>query len=125
MKENSWVSLSMHKHRSLFHLNFNYQNFSVSDDFFIHRFSDSSPTRKYNEDGATEKDEDDQSRRSSSQDDYPSLQPENVVSILVSASFLKMEPLVTVGLRYVHSNMNKILSATHNINCLGEPLLSR
>ena len=93
--------------------------------FFHSSFSDSLPTRKYNEDGATEKDEDDQSRRPSSQDDYPSLQPENVVSILVSASFLKMEPLVAVGLRYVHSNMNKILSATHNINCLGEPLLSR
>ena len=56
---------------------------------------------------------------------YPSLKPENVVSILVSASFLKMDPLVSVGLNYVHSNMNKILSATHNINCLGEPLLSR
>ena len=82
-------------------------------------------TKNYNEDGTSEKDEDNQSRRSSSQDIYPSLQPENVVSILVSASFLKMEPLVTVGLRYVHSNMNKILSATHNINCLGEPLLSR
>ena len=75
-----------------------------------------------NEDSDVDKENDE---RSSSQEVYPSLQPENVVSILVSASFLKMDPLVAVGLRYVHSNMNKILSATHNINCLGEPLLSR
>ena len=86
---------------------------------------DSSNSKAYNEDGDADKDNDDQSRKSSSSGIYPSLQPENVVSILVSASFLKMDPLVTVGLRYVHSNMNKILSATHNINCLGEPLLSR
>ena len=84
-----------------------------------------SSAKDNNEEGDTDKDIDDKLRRSSSQDIYPSLQPENVVSILVSASFLKMDPLVTVGLRYVHSNMNKILSATHNINCLGEPLLSR
>ena len=55
----------------------------------------------------------------------PTLEPSNVVSILVSASFLKMDPLVEIGLRFVHENMNKILLATHNLNCLGEPLLSR
>ena len=55
----------------------------------------------------------------------PQLEPGNVVSILVSASFLKMEPLVEIGLKYVHANMNRILLATHNLNCLGEPLLTR
>ena len=55
----------------------------------------------------------------------PTMEPSNVVSILVSASFLKMDPLVEVGLKYVHVNMNKILIATHNLNCLGEPLLTR
>ena len=55
----------------------------------------------------------------------PCLEPGNVVSILVSASFLKMEPLVDIGLKYVHGNMNRILLATHNLNCLGEPLLTR
>ena len=55
----------------------------------------------------------------------PCLEPGNVVSILVSASFLKMEPLVEIGLKYVHQNMNRILLATHNLNCLGEPLLTR
>ena len=55
----------------------------------------------------------------------PQLEPGNVVSILVSASFLKMDPLVDIGLKYVHANMNRILLATHNLNCLGEPLLTR
>ena len=74
-----------------------------------------------NEDSDNNKDDEEKSSKVM----YPSLQPENVVSILVSASFLKMDPLVAVGLRYVHRNMNKILSVTNNINCLGEPLLSR
>ena len=78
-----------------------------------------------NDSGNDGTDDDKESSKTSTQDVYPFLQPENVVSILVSASFLKMDPLVNVGLRYAHSNMNKILSATHNINCLGEPLLSR
>lgn len=55
----------------------------------------------------------------------PVLEPSNVVSILVSASFLKMTPLVDIGLKYLHGNMNKILIVTHNLNCLGEPLLNR
>ncbi len=55
----------------------------------------------------------------------PSFEPENVVSILVSASFLKMGPLVDMALKYVHRNMNKILTTTHNLNCLGDPLVSR
>ena len=83
---------------------------------------DSGNNGNNNEDSDIDKDGDE---TASSSEMYPSLKPENVVSILVSASFLKMDPLVAVGLRYVHSNMNKILSATHNINCLGEPLLSR
>ena len=83
---------------------------------------DNANTSTNNEDSDLDKDGDE---KLSSSEMYPSLKPENVVSILVSASFLKMDPLVAVGLRYVHSNMNKILSATHNINCLGEPLLSR
>ena len=83
---------------------------------------DSANTSNNNEDCDIDKEGDE---KSSLPEMYPSLKPENVVSILVSASFLKMDPLVAVGLKYVHSNMNKILSATHNINCLGEPLLSR
>ena len=55
----------------------------------------------------------------------PELNANNVVSILVSASFLKMGPLVDFALVYLHQNMNKVLLTTHNLNCLGEPLLTR
>ena len=55
----------------------------------------------------------------------PELDANNVVSILVSASFLKMGPLVDFALMYLHQNMNKVLLTTHNLNCLGEPLLTR
>ena len=53
----------------------------------------------------------------------PELSPGNVMSILVSASFLKMNGLVDAALAYAHDNMNKVLAVTHNFNCLGEPLL--
>jgi DNA recombination-dependent growth factor C len=59
------------------------------------------------------------------EDKDPELSPSNVVSILVSASFLKMGPLVDLALKYLHQNMNKVLVTTHNLNCLGEPLLTR
>ena len=55
----------------------------------------------------------------------PELNANNVVSILVSASFLKMGPLVDITLMYLHQNMNNVLLTTHNLNCLGEPLLTR
>ena len=55
----------------------------------------------------------------------PFLEPSNVLSILVSASFLKMSSLVEEALQFAHDNMNKILAVTHNLNCLGEPLITR
>ena len=55
----------------------------------------------------------------------PFLDPSNVLSILVSASFLKMSSLVEEALKFAHDNMNKILAVTHNLNCLGEPLITR
>ena len=55
----------------------------------------------------------------------PFLEPGNVLSILVSASFLKMSSLVEEALQFAHDNMNKILAVTHNLNCLGEPLITR
>jgi hypothetical protein len=57
--------------------------------------------------------------------EQPALDAANVVSILVSASFLKMGPLVELALRFTYRNMNKILATTNNLNCLGEPLLTR
>ena len=53
------------------------------------------------------------------------LLPSNVMSILVSATFLKMSALVDETLEYAHGNMNKILGVTHSFSSLGEPLLSR
>ena len=50
---------------------------------------------------------------------------DNILSILVSASFLKMTALVDVGLAFVHDNLNKILGNSYNLSCLGEPLLSK
>ncbi len=55
----------------------------------------------------------------------PVLLPSNVMSILVSASFLKIHGLVEEALRFSHQNMGKILSVMHNFNCLGEPLFSK
>ena len=59
------------------------------------------------------------------EDPGPQLDPSNIMSILVSASFLKMSSLVETALKYAHQNMNKILVVTHNLSCLGEPLLTR
>jgi NADH:ubiquinone oxidoreductase subunit 6 (subunit J) len=52
-------------------------------------------------------------------------EPANILSILVSAAFLKMTVLVDEALKFAHDNMNKILAVTNNLNCLGEPLISR
>ena len=59
------------------------------------------------------------------EEEVSSLEPGNVMSILVSASFLKMTGLVDECLQFAHDNMNKILAVSHSLSCLGEPLLSR
>ena len=64
-------------------------------------------------------------RKGSDAKSAPFLEPSNVLSILVSASFLKMSSLVEEALKFAHDNMNKILAVTHNLNCLGEPLITR
>lgn len=55
----------------------------------------------------------------------PKFEAHNVMSILVSAFFLKMDTLVSKALAFAHDNMNKVLVATQNLNCLGEPLLTK
>ncbi|CAB4065949.1 Uncharacterized protein KIAA1841 [Lepeophtheirus salmonis] len=59
------------------------------------------------------------------EDEKPELEPENVISILISADFLKISPLVETALSYVHRNMNKVLSVTTNLSCLSDHLLNR
>ncbi|XP_068203961.1 SANT and BTB domain regulator of class switch recombination isoform X2 [Palaemon carinicauda] len=55
----------------------------------------------------------------------PSLEPKTAVSILISADFLKMTPLVEEVLQYVHDNINLILEAQVNLNCLSDTILTR
>ncbi|XP_063878108.1 SANT and BTB domain regulator of class switch recombination-like [Scylla paramamosain] len=55
----------------------------------------------------------------------PVLEPKTAVSILISAEFLKMTPLVEEVLQYVHDNINLILEAQVNLTCLSDAVLSR
>lgn len=55
----------------------------------------------------------------------PVLEPKTAVSILISADFLKMAPLVEEVVKYVHDNINLILEAQVNLNCLSDAILAR
>ncbi|XP_068623398.1 SANT and BTB domain regulator of class switch recombination [Battus philenor] len=57
--------------------------------------------------------------------DWPILDPHNVVPILVSASFLQMEPLLHDCLIYCHAHMNEIVKTSTNLACLSDALLTR
>lgn len=52
-------------------------------------------------------------------------EPKTAVSILISADFLKMAPLVEEVLQYVHDNINLILEAQVNLSCLSDAILTR
>ncbi|KOB64735.1 Uncharacterized protein OBRU01_23762 [Operophtera brumata] len=57
--------------------------------------------------------------------DWPLLDPHNVVPILVSASFLQMEPLLHDCLMYCHAHMSDIVKTTSNLACLSDAMLTR
>ncbi|CAH0402873.1 unnamed protein product [Chilo suppressalis] len=57
--------------------------------------------------------------------DWPLLDPHNVVPILVSASFLQMEPLLHDCLIYCHAHLNDIVKTSTNLACLSDALLTR
>nr|XP_034827909.1 uncharacterized protein KIAA1841 homolog [Maniola hyperantus] len=57
--------------------------------------------------------------------DWPLLDAHNVVPILVSASFLQMEPLLHDCLIYCHAHMNDIVKTSTNLACLSDALLNR
>ncbi|XP_041972001.1 uncharacterized protein KIAA1841 isoform X2 [Aricia agestis] len=57
--------------------------------------------------------------------DWPLLDPNNVVPILVSASFLQMEPLLHDCLSYCHAHVNDIVNTSTNLACLNDVLLTR
>ena len=60
-----------------------------------------------------------------SNDNYPILTNDNLVQILVSASFLKMTHLVEIALVYFHRNINEILRKSISLNCLNNDQYDR
>ncbi|CAK8682712.1 SANT and BTB domain regulator of class switch recombination-like [Clavelina lepadiformis] len=54
----------------------------------------------------------------------PRLDPNNVISILISSDFLKMESLVEACINYCHKNMSLIVATPCNMNCVNERLTS-
>lgn len=56
---------------------------------------------------------------------WPSLDTLNVIPILVSASFLQMEPLLIDCLTYCHTNLNDIVKNSTNLSCLNDSIVSR
>ncbi|KAH0521493.1 hypothetical protein LTLLF_101970 [Microtus ochrogaster] len=57
--------------------------------------------------------------------EIPTLDPGNVISILISSEFLKMDSLVEQCIQYCHRNMNAIVAAPCNMNCINANLLTR
>lgn len=58
-------------------------------------------------------------------EDWPKLDTNCVIPILVSAAFLQMEPLMQDCLLYCHENMNDILQSTNNLHCLNDSIITR
>ncbi|XP_064214655.1 SANT and BTB domain regulator of class switch recombination [Tribolium castaneum] len=59
------------------------------------------------------------------EEDWPQLDPQCVIPILVSAAFLQMEPLQNDCLLYCHQHMNEILRTSTNLSCLNDSILTR
>ncbi|XP_061692626.1 SANT and BTB domain regulator of class switch recombination isoform X3 [Syngnathoides biaculeatus] len=63
-------------------------------------------------------------RRNSTRD-KPRLEPSNVISILISSEFLKMDTLVEECVQYCHKHMSAIVATPCNMNCINSNLVSR
>ncbi|XP_038252588.1 uncharacterized protein KIAA1841 homolog isoform X3 [Dermochelys coriacea] len=57
--------------------------------------------------------------------EIPTLEPGNVISILISSEFLKMDSLVKKCINYCHKNMSAIIATPCNMNCVSGDLLKR
>ncbi|XP_035734208.1 uncharacterized protein KIAA1841 homolog [Vespa mandarinia] len=57
--------------------------------------------------------------------EWPILEASNVIPIMVSASFLQMEPLLENCFQYCHDNMSDILKTSTILTCLNDNLLTR
>lgn len=57
--------------------------------------------------------------------EWPTLDPSNVIPILISASFLQMEPLLLDCLSFCHSRLTDIVKVSSNLSCLNDGIISR
>ncbi|XP_041645797.1 uncharacterized protein KIAA1841 isoform X2 [Cheilinus undulatus] len=57
--------------------------------------------------------------------DKPRLEPSNVISILISSEFLKMDSLVDECIQYCHKHMSAIVATPCNMNCINSNLATR
>uniref|UniRef100_A0AAR2M6J1 SANT and BTB domain-containing protein n=1 Tax=Pygocentrus nattereri TaxID=42514 RepID=A0AAR2M6J1_PYGNA len=55
----------------------------------------------------------------------PKLEPSNVISILISSEFLKMDTLVEECVQYCHKQMSAIVATPCNMSCINSNLASR
>lgn len=60
-----------------------------------------------------------------SQENWPKLSASNVIPILVSASFLQMEPLLLDCLSYCHAHLSEIVKVSPNLGCLNDNIITR
>ncbi|KAL9981392.1 hypothetical protein ACROYT_G010092 [Oculina patagonica] len=63
--------------------------------------------------------------KSTSEEKKPRLEPNNVISILISSDFLKMDALVTECIKFCHENMSSIVATPCNMNCINDKLVTR
>uniref|UniRef100_A0A674H2X6 SANT and BTB domain regulator of CSR n=1 Tax=Taeniopygia guttata TaxID=59729 RepID=A0A674H2X6_TAEGU len=63
--------------------------------------------------------------KKSEANEIPTLEPSNVISILISSEFLKMDSLVEKCINYCHKNMNAIVATPCNMNCINANLVTR
>lgn len=65
-------------------------------------------------------------RDQNNMDDWPVLDAANVTPILVSATFLRMQPLVLDCLMYCHGNLSEVIRAsTGTMTCLNDTIITR
>ncbi|XP_066033974.1 SANT and BTB domain regulator of class switch recombination isoform X2 [Chamaea fasciata] len=62
--------------------------------------------------------------KESEANEMPTLEPSNVISILISSEFLKMDSLVEKCIHYCHENMNAIVATPCNMNCINANLVT-
>eukprot|EP00112_Aurelia_sp_Birch-Aquarium-sp1_P020299 Seg52.3 transcript_id=Seg52.3/GoldUCD/mRNA.D3Y31 product="putative protein KIAA1841-like" protein_id=Seg52.3/GoldUCD/D3Y31 len=55
----------------------------------------------------------------------PMLEPSNVISILISSEFLKMDNLVKECISFCYENMSAIIATPCNMNCINDKLVTR